>query len=278
MTNLPVVAAIPNYNMAPELERLLPQLAEQDYAEIFVLDDASTDDSRDVVTACSRDIKFIAGDRNKGAGANRNRIIPVLGYDALIHFLDADIVLETERTAEAVQSIVPTEPFGFVGGLAKTPAGLQNVWNYGPRQGLRADIGANLQARIEPLLTADPTRAQRLRHRFSGLLNDWPDPLTAPIRRPVFWNIEQNLVVRSDIFTQLGGFDESLREHEIQDLAIRMAGRGLQRYFDPLISVRHTEGQVREYNRLRAMMAAEFRIAHKHGFRHWLLADKDTEG
>ena len=43
---LPVVAAIPNYNMARGLNTLLPQVTEQDYAAIFVLDDASTDDSR----------------------------------------------------------------------------------------------------------------------------------------------------------------------------------------------------------------------------------------
>ena len=46
---LPVVAAIPNYNMGEHLRVLLPQVLSQRYDDIFVLDDASTDDSVDVV-------------------------------------------------------------------------------------------------------------------------------------------------------------------------------------------------------------------------------------
>jgi hypothetical protein len=32
---LPIVAAIPNFNMGEQLEGLLPKLAQQDYADIF---------------------------------------------------------------------------------------------------------------------------------------------------------------------------------------------------------------------------------------------------
>ena len=46
---LPVVAAIPNYNMGEHLRRLLPQVLAQHYDAVFVLDDASTDESADVV-------------------------------------------------------------------------------------------------------------------------------------------------------------------------------------------------------------------------------------
>jgi len=45
----PVVAAIPNYNMADSLRKLLPQVLSQSYDGVFVLDDASTDDTVDVV-------------------------------------------------------------------------------------------------------------------------------------------------------------------------------------------------------------------------------------
>lgn len=265
MNKLPVVAAIANYNMATELANLLPQVSQQGYSDIFVLDDASTDYSREVVESFSNEVHFVAGDKNKGAGANRNRIIEALGYDALIHFLDADINLESEGTAELVQEVIPNGDFGFVGGLAKSPTGLQNVWNYGPRQSLRNDIGAQIIARIEPLLTENPARVAKIRNRYSDLLSGWPDPLNEPVRRQVFWNIEQNLVMNSSTFKTLDGFDESLREHEIQDLAIRLSHLGLISYFDPLISIVHTEGQVRNYNRKLAMMSAEFHIIRKHG-------------
>lgn len=269
---LPVIAAIANYNMAQELAQLLPQVAAQGYDAVYVLDDASTDASREVVTGFSREIRFVAGESNRGAGANRNRIVRALGADALIHFLDADTRIESARTAEAVRDVVPSEPFGFIGGLSKTVTGLQSVWNYGPRQSLKADIGANVQAHLEPLMLTDPDRARRLQTRFGYFLTGWPDPLREPKRQPVYWSTEQSLIVRSDIFAKIGGFDERLREHEIQDLAIRMAHQGLQRLFDPAIAIVHTAAQVRNYNRLRAMLAAEVYINRKHGLRNWLLA------
>jgi GT2 family glycosyltransferase len=270
MTRLPVVAAIPNYNMGEQLEELLPSLMAAGYDDIYVLDDNSTDGSREATHAVSTDIRFVTDGENKGAGANRNRILGVLGHEATIHFLDADTSLDTERAAEVIADALPSDEFGFVGGLAKTKAGFQTVWNYGPRQSLYADAGANLQSYIEPLLEADPAKAARLRERFSKLLADWPDPQTHPVRRQVYWVVEQNMVVNSKTFKEIGGFDETLREHEIQDLAIRMAAKGLDRLFDPSFVTTHKEVDVRHYNRLLAMMKAEVKINRKHGLRNWL--------
>lgn len=273
MTKLPVVAAITNYNMAKELSSLLPQVVNQGYADIFVLDDASTDNSREVVQGFSG-VTFVAGKTNKGAGANRNRIIDALHYKAIVHFLDADVVLETNNTARLVQQTVPDEAFGFIGGLVNTPAGMQSVWNYGPGVGLRSDIGAQIQALlIQPLLARHPQAAARLRRWFKGLLADWPDPLTPPARRTVNWCSEANMVVRSDIFARLGGFDKNLRETEILELAMRMHQQNLPCYFDPIVSVRHTEGQVRNYNRNALKMKELFKIARQFGLLHWLVSN-----
>jgi GT2 family glycosyltransferase len=271
---LPVVAAIPNYNMGEQLVALLPELAQQDYADVFVLDDDSTDGSREIVEGFNHGsgVHFVAGAENKGAGPTRNLVIGALGYKAIIHFLDADITLRTERIPEVVHDIMPSEPIGFVGGLALTPQGTQSVWNYGPRQGLRGDVGAPIQMKIETLVTSDPEKGEALRKRFERLLVDWPDPFSEPVRRQVFWNIEQNLLISSDVFAEVGGFNDTLREHEIQDLAIRLYNRGLSRWFDPSISVQHkNEQNVRDYNRQAAMFKAELRIARMQGIRTWFL-------
>ena len=116
---LPVVAAIPNYNMADSLRELLPQLAEQNYAAIFVLDDASIDDSRETVNDFDKNIQFVAGSENVGAGANRNRITEALGFNAIIHFIDADMRLETEHVPELAQEVISSNVLGFIGGLIK---------------------------------------------------------------------------------------------------------------------------------------------------------------
>jgi GT2 family glycosyltransferase len=80
------------------------------------------------------------------------------------------------------------------------------------------------------------------------------------------------LLINSDVFTEVGGFNDTLREHEIQDLAIRLHDKGLSRWFDPSISVQHkNEQNVRDYNRQAAMFRAELRIARMQGIRNWLL-------
>lgn len=273
MKKRPVIAAVPNYNMSAQLTELLPELVNAGYDDIYVLDDNSEDGSREATHAVHSDIHFVSDGENRGAGANRNRIIGALSHAATVHFLDADTTLDTERTADVVADALPQHEYGFVGGLANTKTGQQSVWNYGPRQSLYTDIGAIVQAHIEPLIETDPAKAARLRERFSTLLADRPDPLGSPVRREVYWAVEQNFVVDSETFAQISGFDESLREHEIQDLAIRMATRGLKRYFDPSFASTHLGVDVRHYNRQLAMMKAEFVINRKHGLRNWLLPD-----
>lgn len=272
--SLPVIAAIPNYNMAKQLTELLPQLVVQGYADIFVLDDASTDGSREAVDALDSSVHFISNIENTGAGATRNRIIGELGYKAIIHFIDADIDLRSERIPELATDIMPTEPVGFIGGLVKNTQGIQSVWNYGPRQSLRGDLGASILSKIDPLIVENPDKARKIRDRFSSLLEDWPNPLSEPVRRPVFWSIEQNLLIQSEVFEAIGGFDESLREHEIQDLAVRLHQKGLRRYFDPSIIVQHKDiPDVRNYDRRKEQLKTELRIARKHGIKNWVFPE-----
>jgi GT2 family glycosyltransferase len=270
---LPVVAAIPNYNMGQQLAELLPELAAQDYSDIFVLDDGSTDNSREVVESFNTGsgVHFIANRENRGAAAARNRIIPALGYNALIHFVDSDITLETEDVVAVIHDIAPVEPFGFIGGLAKTLNGMQNAWNYGPHQDIPSHIAAQIQARIEQCMVNQPDKARAIHRRFAKLLEGYPFPLDEPAPKKIFWATEQNLLVRSDIFKSVGGFDPTLREHEIQGLAIRMHTMGLPRYFNPAVSVVHKDQQnVRNYNRKIARNVTELRIAHLHGLKNYL--------
>lgn len=272
MAQLPVVAAVPNYNMGAQLETLLPQLAAQDYAEILVLDDASTDNSREIVEALDlSQVRFIAGQENKGAGAARNLASDAFSYHALIHFIDADTDLLTDRVPEIANAITPSnETVGFIGGLALRPDGYQNFWNYGPRHCLRTRLVGNIQSFAGWLMSKDPERARAIRHHFRHVLAEMPDPSNEPQRRRVFWSVEQNLLMDSKVFEKFN-FDERLREHEIGELANRMYDHGLPRIFDPGIAIRHKEISVRAYNRRRARNRAEYYIAAKKGgLRYWL--------
>ncbi len=271
-TTLPVIAAIPNYNMAQSLSDLLSQVAELEYAAVFVLDDGSTDRSQDVVNDFDKSINFVPGSENVGAGANRNRIADVLGYRAIIHFIDADMRLATDRIPDLAKEVAASDRIGFVGGLI-TENGTQHPFNYGPRQCLRSDIGANLQAHVCLVAETDPERAKALREKYGKLLKDWPDPQAEPQPRQVFWNAEANLLIRSDVLAGVGGFDPKLRCHEIQDLAIRLYKQGLERRFDPTLAALHRDVIVRPGNRYLQMTKAKLQIARKHGYLNWLLPD-----
>src|SRR5689334_5801692 len=104
--NSSVVAAIPNYNMAENLRILLPQVLTQGYDGVFVLDDASTDHSVAVVSEFGSEVKLIRSNENRGAGANRNQIIDHVDDATLIHFLDADMELQTSQTAATAREVV----------------------------------------------------------------------------------------------------------------------------------------------------------------------------
>ena len=269
---LPVIAAIPNYNMAAELGRLLPQTLNQGYAAIYVLDDASTDDSKDVAAQFAGDVTFISGAHNVGAGGNRNRILDVLPENevVLIHFIDADTVIETNPMASLVRASVPDDRFAFVVGLCTDPDGKQNVWNYGPRPSLYNEAGAYAQHRYGKIIRQSLSRAASFHKRNHRLLDAWPDPLGTQHRHSVFWGIEQNLVFRSDIFRHYKGFDPSIRETEIIELSLRMARDGLCGYFDPRFHIRHTEAQVRLYNRGLRKRREGIRLAFTYGIIKWL--------
>lgn len=266
---LPVVAAIPNYNMAPDLAELLPKLQRQNYADIFVLDDASTDGSREVVEGCDSTITFISSEQNQGAGATRNKIIPALGYRALIHFIDADTLPESQENPEIIQDILGAE-IGFAGGFIREPNGLQNPFNYGPAHSLGKVATGTLQLHFAALLDKDREKAQAFHERYAKYLTNWPNPLAPPESRPVFWSAEANFAIDSELFTAVEGFDPRLRQEEIQDLAMKLSRRGLARRFHPELTIAHKATQVRTGNLALQIFKAEMQLIRKYGARNWL--------
>jgi GT2 family glycosyltransferase len=270
MNTLPVVAAIPNYNMAAELKVLLPQLIKEDYTDIFVLDDASTDDSKAIVESFGPRVTFVGGAVNLGAGGNRNRVIKALNYDAFIHFLDADTELETKNIVSIIQQASPRGDFGFVGGLVKTKLGMPLVWNYGTRPGFKSDIAAIRQYQFECLLAVDLAKAKAFHSRHAKLLQHWPNPLVDSRKIETYWCSEANMVIRSSTFATFNGFDETIRETEISDFSVRLHRAGLRSYFDPSFIVRHTEAEVRTYNRRSVKDRERWQLARRYGIRNWL--------
>lgn len=274
---LPIVAAIPNYNMAESLRSLLPALLKQGYNHIYILDDASTDYSSDVVALFENKVTFVKSTHNGGAGAARNMILGVVKDPTIIHFLDADIRLDTENSAVIARKLFDgNDHIGFIGGLVKTADGRQSYWNYGERQSAVSMISSWGQSFLESIGLRHPKTETFIRHHhlWPGLSHR-PDPTVVPERTATFWISEANFMIRSDVFRKLGGFDTTIREHDIQTLAMSAQENGYINYFDPSICVTHLAVNVRKYFRPGAIISAEFYLAKKYGLRKWLFARAD---
>lgn len=271
-SQLPVIAAIPNYNMAESLRRLLPQVVAQHYDAVFVLDDASTDHSADVVHEFGDAVKFIQSRENRGAGANRNQIIDQVADGALIHFIDADMDLKTPETPIVAREIAQRyadRGVGLIGGLVALADGRQEWCNHGAVLSLWGNNTGALQLWIERLRKT-PRLARAARRAVGPVIKDWPNTLAPPAPSPAYWVHEGNMLVYSAIFRSIGGFDPALRAQEIQDLCIRLEKRGIKRQFDPSISVVHHHIDVRGKNRHKWERKATRYLIRKHGLYRFL--------
>ena len=245
MDKLPVVAAIPAYNAESSLGPLIDDLLEQEYDDVYILDDASTDNTLEVAYSYSKDVVVVEGEVNQGSGANRNRIISELGYSAIIHFLDADVRINSSDNPARARETVSDESVGLVGGLIRHSGGAQMPYNYGPKLSIPEVVSGWLYSPTYLLETRNPPVGQKVRSfldKHWPLMDEWPDPLKAPEPRDVYWCAEANTVIRSDVFSATGGYDKALRYHEVLEYSMRLDRLGLRRRFEPSIDVTHQAG------------------------------------
>jgi glycosyltransferase involved in cell wall biosynthesis len=108
MDKLVVSVVIPTHNRATLLARAIRSVQQQTYQrlEIIVVDDASEDNTREVVEGFDDPrIRYICHDSNRGGSAARNTGI-CAATGRYIAFLDDDDKWEVEKTAEQLKALV----------------------------------------------------------------------------------------------------------------------------------------------------------------------------
>lgn len=237
--NLPVIAAVPAHNAAGTISALLDELIKQKYDEIYVIDDASTDDTVKLAKAFSPRVKLIQNSDNVGSGANRNRIIGRT-KPCFIHFIDADMKLLSKNTTQIIQKMQWPKGAAYIGGMVRNPDGTQNPFNYGPRQHVWSTIFQGGIQIISWLAGRAYLPAGKSLRTLSGpLLRGFPNIYKAPRPRRVYWVAESNMVVKSENFAEHGGFDPQFRYSEIGDYSLRIHRQGYFGYFNPEIDALH---------------------------------------
>lgn len=182
-----VSVIVPNYNKAASLADCLRSIQEQTRrpVEIIVVDDASTDRSREI--AAGFGCQLIALPTNRGVSAARNIGAAAASGDVLF-FLDSDIALAPEAIATAVRTLRAHPDCAVVQGIYDA----------------------------QPLHDGGPVEVYKTlfehywRRRGAGVTDATLFALTA-IPRPVF--------------EEVGGFDETLRDAEDIEFGTRLPAR-----------------------------------------------------
>lgn len=128
-----ISVAIPNYNGASSLKTLIPQLLQEDLYKIFIIDDASTDDSLKVLSKFSNNPKVtvIKNKTNLGPTKTRNKILP-FDYGDVVVFLDADTQLITKNISSKITALFKKYPnAGVFGGHVIDKKGKTIAFNFG---------------------------------------------------------------------------------------------------------------------------------------------------
>jgi len=203
-----VSVIIPTRNRALLLRRTLESVLKQstENLEVIVVDDGSTDGSGAVAAAMDPRVSVIRNPESAGVSVARNRGIASASGE-WIAFCDDDDLWAPNKLQEQL--------------TAADTAGAN--WVYA------GDVNVNDQLRV---LSGGPP----------------PDPADVMARLPRCNPLASggsNVVVRSNILAEVGGFDPALRRTEDWDLWIRIAQKGPPAYVrKPLVAYRFHSGNV----------------------------------
>ncbi len=208
--------AITTHNSAAYIADLLSYVVGLDAYRVYVLDDASTDDT---VTICRRfaGVEVLAGNKNVGPTRNRNRILGKDIGDVLV-FLDDDMAWRTGDLVATVRQYFEDPELGALGfGIYSLKN--EEIW-------FRNELESN------PLFFW--ARRPFIR----------PMPLVDR-KRPFFyvqWLLEGACAFRSDLFTSLRGFDERFKRYqEGPDICRRIRQKDLRIGYTNDVQFTHTK-------------------------------------
>lgn len=221
----PVSVVILNYNTCEltlaSLARLAPVASRQGW-QIIVVDNASTDDSRQAIAQAFPTVTLIALTENRGYAAGNNQGLAAATGEEII-LLNSDVEAETGQLQALVDFLWDNPAVGAVSAGLRTANGEAQSFAFGgdpsPLYLLRRGLCRSL--RLSPL------------HNWAVA-----EPLI------VDWVSGACLCVRRQVIEQIGGLDENFFLYfEDVDWCRQMRGAGWQVVYNPRVQVVHLGGQ-----------------------------------
>ncbi|HEX8270127.1 MAG TPA: glycosyltransferase [Flavobacterium sp.] len=182
---------IPLFNKEKFVAKTINSLLAQSYAdfEIIVVDDCSTDAGVEIVRHEFPQVKVIQHDKNKGLSAARNTGIENAGAQ-YIGFLDADDILKP-NFLEKISELIKRFPQAGIYATA-----YEEFYS----DTLKLDIDKNIRIKVGDMDLVD-------------------DFFLASSRQPLLWY--GSVVVKKEVFENVGSFDEAITFNEDVDFNIR---------------------------------------------------------
>ena len=229
----PVSVVIPAYNRAATISAAIESVLRQTWEdfELVVVDDGSTDGT--LAAACAivdPRLRVIAAPRNLGAAGARNLGVAE-ARGTWIAFQDSDDEWLPEKLARQMARLATPAPGDTASGTdwAACYCGLLTVGALDARPGERTEL------RYVP----DPSLAQVEGDILESLLAG-------------NFISTQTLIIRRDLFLDLGRFDEETTPIEDWDFALRLASRGPIAFVDePLVHQRFSPNSITRGTRRR---------------------------
>ncbi len=142
--------------------------------EIFVVDNASTDNCIELITACFPAVKIIANQENKGFGPANNRALKNCRGRYVV-FLNPDATVEPDTLRKAISYMEANQQIGLAGAKILNPNGsLQPSVSYKyPGEKFATDEIAGLQGDIACVLGAFMIARKELIREIGGFDEDF---------------------------------------------------------------------------------------------------------
>jgi GT2 family glycosyltransferase len=232
----PIAVAIVNYNTRQDLGACLASLKLDPPSELVVVDNASTDDSVEMVRADYPWVILHANKRNLGYGSAANQAVTAC-HAQYVLLLNSDTILQ-HGALEALIHYLDENP---------------RVAIVGPRI---LNLGGTLQPSCFPFPTPvdaflDVSNLSRLVHYVPILRESYLRTWSHTQARQVPWVCGAALAIRRSAFEVVGGFDASFFMYfEEVDLCYRLACAGWEIHFAPVADVIHTGGKSTQQQRV----------------------------
>jgi GT2 family glycosyltransferase len=231
-------------------------------AEIWVVDNASTDGSAEAIRARFPSVRLIALERNVGFGRANNAALDRIDAPYVL-LLNSDAALpESTTLARLVESLDARPDSGILGPLLRTSEG--RTWHSAhPFPSMREELVRAIG--LYPLLP------RRTLARW--LAKEYHDQTIAG---PADWLTGACLLIRGNVMRLTGGFDPALFLYaEDLDLCWRVREAGWEVTLDPSIVVLHEGGRSSEdpsEGMMRVAVAGAAYVVRKHRGAGYFLA------